>query len=483
MAADKCSGCQSFCMRGAQVVGQAPGKSTDKNYDSSSEPKANYTNLKKWQNWENITSGENGTTICSDNGLSASSQLQLVDYIKTAYGEGKFNPKDNNMFQKDQIKNKDKIANFNKLSTMNYNFSNSDAGIVSKDYETPGQQIQSNSIIHKEHYNGFLNQLAANNGNVVTSNDLPNNDKVSITSAEAGPQLALQQSGATVLKSVKGDSGNNTGDGDLITAQIYIDLAKQAKKLLYHPFQCNVCNVCEGGKFGEIVRELGTAIAAAGWGYSQKGSAGTISGTFGGVQGSFSLRRDCSGFVGACVSIYAKAEGKDINWVSCNSAQYVNGTFDGVSLFTEGPGDGSSTIFGYHEDTPEGNKGHVEATDENGNLWSGGGRGFCKQDCVEADIMMNATGGSKGSSYPALYHATDSSNLGGDTTGTTTLPEEGYDGACGMFNDKGQWCGASEVSTDDSGGCSNNETNFCGEGTICDRCEICLVCQSCMLVG
>lgn len=483
MAADKCSGCQSFCMRGAQVVGQAPGKSTDKNYDSSSEPKANYTNLKKWQNWENITSGENGTTICSDNGLSASSQLQLVDYIKTAYGEGKFNPKDNNMFQKDQIKNKDKIANFNKLSTMNYNFSNSDAGIVSKDYETPGQQIQSNSIIHKEHYNGFLNQLAANNGNVVTSNDLPNNDKVSITSAEAGPQLALQQSGATVLKSVKGDSGNNTGDGDLITAQIYVDLAKQASKLLYHPFQCNVCNVCEGGKFGEIVRELGTNLSSKGLIYSWFKTTSFSEDVCGIKANGNSIRQDCSGFVGACISIYGMSEGKNV-WVQCNSQQYVCQQLSGLeSLFEDGASpDGSSTVHGYHK----GASGHVEATDDNSNLWSAGGSGnklpSYDSGCHERASMFGATGASRKSNNAALFHASGNVGTGGNNSDFDTddgpLESEGD-----AFDNEGNWCGASEVSTDDSGGCSNNETSNCGEDIICSKCEVCLVCQSCMLVG
>lgn len=152
-------------------------------------------------------------------------------------------------------------------------------------------------------------------------------------------------------------------------------------------------------------------------------------------------------------------------------------------MFEDGASpDGSSTVHGYHK----GESGHVEATDDNSNLWSAGGSGnklpSYDSGCHERASMFGATGASRKSNSAALFHASGNVGTGGNNSNFDTddgpLESEGD-----AFDSEGNWCGASEVSTDDSGGCSNNETNLCGEGTICDKCEICLVCQSCMLVG
>jgi hypothetical protein len=57
-------------------------------------------------------------------------------------------------------------------------------------------------------------------------------------------------------------------DKSLITADLWQNLAKRASKLMYHPYQCNICNVYEGGEFPEVVRELGTVIQEKKIGYS-----------------------------------------------------------------------------------------------------------------------------------------------------------------------------------------------------------------------
>lgn len=193
-----------------------------------------------------------------------------------------------------------------------YRFESSDYNTVIKDYDNGGL-ITSNSIIHKEHYNGFLNQLANNSGNVVKQSDLPNGDKIRIPSnGNGGPQVAI--SGKTISESGGIENKNGGMDGSLITAKAYVDLAKQASKLLYHPFQCNICNVCEGGKFGEIVRELGTNLSSKSLKYSWFETTSFSEDVCGIKANGKRIRQDCSGFVGACISIYGMSEGKNV-WV------------------------------------------------------------------------------------------------------------------------------------------------------------------------
>lgn len=359
-----------------------------------------------------------------------------------------------------------------------YRFESSDYNTVIKDYDNGGL-ITSNSLIHKEHYNGFLNQLANNSGNVVKQSDLPNGDKITIPSnGNGGPQVAI--SGKTISESGGIENKNGGMDGSLITAKAYVDLAKQASKLLYHPFQCNVCNVCEGGKFGEIVKELGKAIRDAGWLYSQT-QYENISGTFGGVTGSFNIRHDCSGFVSACVSIYAMAEGKISAYDSCqqSSAFYADGTFNHNDLFVKAEGsDNANAIFADHNDNSQ----HVEASDDEGRVWSGGGDGRCRNgqpgNCKETGTMMHEKAFSN---RTKRWVAKGSSGMGG-----TIKPGTGncYEDEGCLNNEENREPGY--IPPDDSesgGGCSNNETSNCGEDIICDKCEVCLVCQSCMLVG
>lgn len=377
-------------MRGAQTVGKAPGISTDSNYSSDEELRADYSDIDSWKQWKDLTSGTNGTTICSSSGLTAKSQIDLVNYIITAYSEGTRNPMSENMFEENAIKGKDKIPNFDTLEKINYNFPES----TDKTDAITG--VSQNAVIKASHYNAFLNQLAADNGNVVTSQNLPNSDKVSgFTPANSGPQVGIQKNDNSKLSEVSND---HTKSSSLITAQIYIDLANQASKLLYHPFQCNVCNVCEGGKFGEIVKELGSAIKEENWIYSQT-KMKAIEKTIAGYEGPFSLRQDCSGFVSACVAIYAMAVGDVKTYDSCNqtSLNFTKGDFKYNHLFQPikaGEQEYAHVIFADHDKHSH----HVEASDETGKVWSGGGTGPCigaQSVCKEHAIMMTTKGSSK----------------------------------------------------------------------------------------
>lgn len=443
-------------MRGAQTVGQAPGTSTDSNYSSDAESHADYSEITSWTQWKDLISGTNGTTICSSSGLTAKSQTDLVNYIITAYSEGTRNPMSGNMFEEDAIKEKDKVPNYETLKTIDYNFPES------SDKTNATKGVSKDAVIKASHYNAFLNQLATDNGNVVTSSDLPNSDKISnFTQAELGPQIGIQKDNTdSKLSEVSND---HSKDSSIITAQIYIDLANQASKLLYHPFQCNICNVCEGGKFGEIVKELGSAIQKEGWIYSWT-KYGDISGPIAGNNGPFNgIRQDCSGFVSACVAIYAMSVGETKSYASCNqtSAQFTDGSFEYNNLFkAAGAGDHANTIYADHNSKSK----HVEASDETGMVWSGGGSGNCIGDqaiCHEHAVMMNTK---SGSSRTKRWVAIGSDGLGHTCDGT-------QDANC--YEDLGNI--AEDNKNEDSEG-NNSGGNG---GSSCTECQTCQSIQFC----
>ena len=98
-----------------------------------------------------MTSGKEGTTICSSSGLTAKSQTDLVNYIITAYSEGARNPMSGNMLVGDAIKGKDKVPNYETLQTVTYTFPNS------SDNTDATTGVSQNAVIKASHYNAFLN--------------------------------------------------------------------------------------------------------------------------------------------------------------------------------------------------------------------------------------------------------------------------------------------------------------------------------------
>jgi hypothetical protein len=122
---------------------------------------------------------------------------------------------------------------------------------------------------------------------------------------------------------------------------------------------------------------LGQAIKDKGWIYSWA-RTGTLGSDVSicGISGPFSLRQDCSGFVSACIAIYAMAMNEASSYSTCNetSLDYTNGNFKYKGLFEEAKsGDYAHVIYADND----GETGHTEASDETGQIWSGGGSGSC----------------------------------------------------------------------------------------------------------
>ena len=280
MADEKCQGCLSFCMQGHQLA-----------IEGADGNGSNYP--KGWQQWKDLIgeSDNNGepSTIQTSNTLSAQSQLDLINYIKAAYSEGKHNPEDGTL-DLDKVK----IADGLTIDTTPTKSTNETTLPQADD------NVSSNNIIYAYHYNNLLQPLRGSyppvsqdprgqelkiNGKDPTTNNAKENGPVA---GWPGNTTALVTSGQT-----------DYSDNSLIKASLYRDLYEAASKLMYHPYQCNTCNVYEGGQWIEIVEELGRTLYENNVLYDQNGS---WSATIGGIHET--NRTDCSGFVNGCVNIF-----------------------------------------------------------------------------------------------------------------------------------------------------------------------------------
>lgn len=283
MATDKCKGCQSFCMRGAQVLGAAPGTSTDERYSSDSEGHNSYPT--SWEQWKNLISGKEGTTIQSSAGLTATSQIDLADFIIAGYAEGTHNILDPQFLKtEEEQKQLERVKN-----PPPGNSSPTYTTECQTDMDSAKDGVVSNEIIYAHHYNDFLKALLGTKTSSVTQ-DTVNADQTVSNDLTSG--IIIGQAADIDGKTVKKD--------DLIFAKQYIELAENASSLLYHPYQCNICNICEGSDWMETVVATYEAIAAQNPSYYPETTSVTIS-----VNGlRFNLRPDCSGAVAACLFAY-----------------------------------------------------------------------------------------------------------------------------------------------------------------------------------
>lgn len=122
-------------------------------------------------------------------------------------------------------------------------------------------------------------------------------------------------------------------------------------------------------------------------------------------------RRDCSGYVGCCLAIYSLAQGKSSSFNGDHppSGHYCGGAcphnlYNLKDEFSLASGESSCPgimIFSHSE--------HIEISDEEGRIWSGGGGvGGCyngqANDCHERDgTMMGCRGGKTSSGCPAVW--------------------------------------------------------------------------------
>ena len=283
-------------MRGAQCAGQAPGTPTDSNYTGSEEKKEYPTTWYQWSNF--IGEGDNATTICSSEGLTAQSQIDFVTFITNTFNEGEINVGNMSKFlgspeAEKQISRRKGTAPPASGAPLYVTPNMKDATI---DQQT-GDTITKNSVIYHQHYNALTSPLNGNDYNAVSKDSL---NKTSITNIPSSGKVAGF-----------GGEQSSKAKGDQILAADYVDLAKKAKSLLYHPYQCNLCNICEGSEWLEVVKATWEALRTQGEGkliyFTHEGSQGYINLQVNGE--SCHTRLDCSGTVGAAIYFYAKAQG------------------------------------------------------------------------------------------------------------------------------------------------------------------------------
>jgi len=147
---------------------------------------------------------------------------------------------------------------------------------------------------------------------------------------------------------------------------------------MYHPYQCDICNIYEGGKWLEIVDEMWRNLKADapspnGWiYYEHPGSQLYTTMRAGG--GEVYARLDCSGCVSAAITLYSIACGKGAN-TACG------GTYSSFSMgsdWSDPPNLGFTWFDGDGPWLPGDIQvciaHHVQIVDENGNAaYSGGG--------------------------------------------------------------------------------------------------------------
>lgn len=311
-----CQGCQSFCMQGNQLAINGP------NGEGCSYPKT-------WMQWKDIKSysEDNGKlSIIHDNStLSAESQKSLVNYIDAVYSEGVKNPNSGLDLGSVQGGGLSLEPDGVPLSSTNIAAAIVD-DIKEKSIQTDDineKSIQTDSIIFAHHYNDLLQPLINDNYSPVSSD--PSGKPVS-NNCGPGP-VAGWPSSENVALVTSGQS--DTSDNSLIKAELYRNLYDKASRLLYHPYQCNECNVYQGGDWLEVCKQVKIALAdyisAHGFDdgpkesstakYSQKAGCDNLNAC--GV--TFDMgRRDCSGYVGSCVYVYGMTQSADVDASFCS---------------------------------------------------------------------------------------------------------------------------------------------------------------------
>lgn len=383
------SGCESFCQMGKQLV-----------YDNQDLLNTN-GDIISWLSWEDIVKGE--TIIQSTNGLSTTTQHSLINYIKAAYGAGEYNGEDGSLQESIQEFSNKKLANNIEV----------DASVEKLPSTVTNNTVETNiTIVAPSHYNNFLYALTAQEYDPVRQ-DLKGN--AVNNGVSAGP-MCSKPANEIVPVAQSGVLGSpyDSSDESLIKASMYITLAERAKKLLFHPHQCNNCNIQEGGQFGEIVRELGSAIANEDPGYSWT-KWHTLSTSVMGV-GNIRFRQDCSGFISACVAVLMSVQ----TGRSYSTCDEVSGDFmqSGKALASMGATEYFTPANQEHscESMIFASSSHVEASDDQGKIWSGGGAGEGTDGkCHEHPIMMGGRGTSSYSKQPAYWKAVGSGGSGAST--------------------------------------------------------------------
>lgn len=236
MADDRCRGCQSFCMRGAQVLGQAPGESTDTSYTMNEKISGSYPTT--WKQWQNFTGGTpNSTTIQSSEGLTANSQKDLITFILDGYKEGNRSVMVNDFLNTEEEQDQQQHVTTTPPGAEKPSYTEEceeDLNKAKKDYgsEDSNAVITSGSIIYAQNYNYLLPALMAT-------------EQSSVAKDPKGEDIPILNTISTGIIIGNKGSGNEVQHGDLIRANLYQTLAEKASKLLYHPYQCNICNIYE----------------------------------------------------------------------------------------------------------------------------------------------------------------------------------------------------------------------------------------------
>lgn len=353
-----CRGCMSFCMQGKQLAVAG--------HDESHSG---------WKKWKDLTSGKDGTIICSKDGLSATNQTDLINFIRDVYKTGVYNPEKGNMF--------DEVP-----KNLSHVYDSPSSKSVPGSLKVAEEGVSSDAVIYAKHYNNFLEALASSQTNPISvdSKGEPLKDKnknpINNNATESGPVAGWWTNADPIV--VSGQKYPNS-DLSLIKADLYKSLYEKASKLMYHPHQCCICNVYEGGDWLEIVKDIGTACYDYGIVYNN--NAGGAVDTAKGYHVTLS-RFDCSGYVGACLAVFNAVE----NDSSSTNISGYGGTSD--AYLEDGSGIPSSLkkYFSFSSSLPSkpgsilvrwaksgvdpfGNRTeHVEIRGENG-IWSGGGRG------------------------------------------------------------------------------------------------------------
>lgn len=328
-----CKGCQSFCMQGHQLAINGPEGSG-----------SNYSDI--WIQWENIKSysedSGNNSIIQTADTLSAKSQLSLIDFIKAVYSEGKMNPNDGLKYDEVKVNGLNLEADGVSIDSTNLDGAKLD-GITKED-------IQSNSIIFAHNYNNLLQPLISDEFDPISSDPKGKALENSNNATQKGP-VAGWPSNENVALVTSGATDNS--DNSIIKASLYTDLYDKASRLMYHPYQCNECNIYQGGDWLEICKQTKQALAQvikdSGFYPGPKEDPNSQYSWYGespvSVNGkTISVRRDCSGYVSACIYFYGQAQGitTGYNWSTQNFSESGEGGQALTQLgFTPKPGDSS----------------------------------------------------------------------------------------------------------------------------------------------
>ena len=293
--ADKCKGCQSFCMRGAQCAGQAPGKSTDTSYSSSAEQKKG-TYPSGWTSWKDIAQDK---SLCDF--LTSVNHNDLITYIIDTYNEGKFNCSNIS----DTIKELTEKSGGLSIISDTVTSIESVSGFNNGNFE-----VNKDTVIEASHYNNFSAPLGLNsNGTTAAITEDPKGESISQTNDNGPGPIAGWPGESTAIVTSHNPTNKVHQNSEIITASLYKDLYNAASKLKYHPYQCNICNIYEGGQWHEIVKQtadsIGYTIPYNQGGFSASASVSNVK--------IINIRQDCSGYVSACLDIFSMIEAGEHN--------------------------------------------------------------------------------------------------------------------------------------------------------------------------